>query len=125
MFRVLVTGGRFYKDCRHVFEELEDLLATYGEIHVVHGACCTKESPQSLRGADRWAQEWAQVNQMPYTGIPARWMQYGKAAGAMRNRQMAKLRIDLVLAFPGGTGTSNMVDEATQAGIRVRVLFAR
>lgn len=44
----------------------------------------------------------------------------GRAAGPMRNKQMLEEgKPDLVVAFPGGAGTENMVKQAKAAGIRV------
>ena len=39
----------------------------------------------------------------------------------IRNQQMlAKSRPELVVAFPGGKGTTNMIGLANKAGIKVR-----
>lgn len=51
---------------------------------------------------------------------PADWSTHGKAAGPIRNQQMADARADLCLAFPGGKGISDMVRRAERAGIPVR-----
>ena len=43
----------------------------------------------------------------------------------IRNRRMLEEgRPDLVIAFPGGKGTANMVRIALQAGIQVREIHA-
>ena len=42
----------------------------------------------------------------------------------MRNRSMLALNPDLVLAFPGGIGTANMVRIAREAGILVTEITA-
>lgn len=53
-------------------------------------------------------------------GFPADWRKYGKSAGPLRNQQMIdEGKPDLVVAFPGGTGTADMVRRAKAAGIRV------
>lgn len=52
---------------------------------------------------------------------PANWLKYGRMAGAMRNQQMLdEEEVDLVVAFPGGKGTADMVRRARAAGIEVR-----
>ena len=47
----------------------------------------------------------------------AQWAKYGKAAGPMRNQEMLDSGIDLVVAFPGGRGTADMLDKARLAGV--------
>ncbi len=50
----------------------------------------------------------------------AKWETYGKAAGPIRNREMLLNLPALVVAFPGGKGTADMVRQAERAGIPVR-----
>ncbi len=52
--------------------------------------------------------------------IPADWDKFGKGAGPIRNQQMIdEGKPDLVVAFPGGTGTADMVKRAKKHGIEV------
>ena len=118
-FRLIVTGGRDYPDRDRVFAALDQVLADKGAVWIIHGACCVRGKPTELRGADRWAQEWAQEREQPYTGFPAPWASLGNAAGPARNRQMAGLSPNGVVAFKGGSGTQGMIDIAKQAGIPV------
>jgi hypothetical protein len=48
-------------------------------------------------------------------------LEEGKAAGSIRNQRMldAEKHIDVVVAFPGGRGTADMVRRARAAGIHV------
>lgn len=55
----------------------------------------------------------------------ALWALHGKAAGPIRNVQMMTALLEedghhVVLAFPGGTGTADMVRIAEQHGVDVR-----
>lgn len=120
LLRVVVTGGRRYADRPRFFAELDAILAENDEVTVIHGACCDRDDPVELNGADRWAQEWAQTRQQNYAGFPAKWRLHANAAGPIRNRLMAALRPDLVLAFPGGTGTDNMVQCAKDNSLPYR-----
>jgi hypothetical protein len=98
---------------------MEGLFATLTAVHaespiglVIHGAA---------RGADRMAGEWAATAGVPVAEFPADWRRYRRGAGPVRNRQMlVEGRPDLVLAFPGKSGTENMVRQATAAGVPVR-----
>lgn len=59
------------------------------------------------------------VNRMVF---PAHWEQEGRAAGPRRNNRT--LGPDLVVAFPGGKGTADMVARARAKGVRVKLVLA-
>jgi UDP-N-acetylmuramoylalanine-D-glutamate ligase len=51
---------------------------------------------------------------------PADWKLHGKSAGHIRNQQMLdESKPDIVIAFPGGRGTANMIKRAKKAGVEV------
>jgi hypothetical protein len=77
---------------------------------LVHGAAS---------GADAMAGRWAGANGVSVTTFPADWNRYGRSAGPRRNQAMVDSEPDLVVAFPGGRGTADMVRRAEAAGIRV------
>jgi hypothetical protein len=71
-------------------------------------------------GADTLAREWATEQGIPVERYPADWNRHGKAAGPIRNRRMlVEGKPDLVVAFPGGRGTANMISQAEAAGVKV------
>jgi hypothetical protein len=71
-------------------------------------------------GADTWADRWATFAGRNCERYPADWRLHGRAAGPIRNAQMlAEGKPDLVVAFPGGKGTQNMVRQARAYGVRV------
>lgn len=105
-----VTGGRDYTDQARVLFALDSAWAYLGEFHLVHGAA---------RGADALAARWAVLRGVPQTPVPAQWHIHGKSAGRRRNREMLDRGIDVVLAFPGGRGTEDMVNAAQERGIPV------
>lgn len=72
------------------------------------------------RGADSLAVQWARGYKITVEAYPARWSVYGKKAGYIRNKEMLdEGKPDLVVAFPGGKGTSMMIELARKAGVRV------
>jgi len=115
--RLIVCGGRDYKDRRTLFDVLDRLHAEVTIEFVIQG---------TARGADRLAQEWARErgvacspNDGPGSYVPD-WKSYGRAAGPIRNRRMIiEGEPDGVIAFPGETGTANMVKQAKAHGIKV------
>lgn len=109
--RVLVCGGRDFDD-REFLREVLDALAREHVIDVViHGDAV---------GADRMAGEWARLAGIRELAFPADWEKYRRAAGPIRNRQMlVEAAPDVVVAFPGGRGTANMIRQARAAGVPV------
>lgn len=110
--RVLVCGGRDFDDFESVNEELTWLAGEHRLDVIIHGGA---------RGADTLAGEWAQLCRVPVEVYLADWKKHGRAAGPMRNQRMIEEgQPDLVMAFPGGAGTTDMVLRAKAAGIEVR-----
>lgn len=109
--RVLVCGGRDYSDRQTVFDYLDGLHLLHTITLLIHGGA---------RGADWLAGQWGQDRSVPVTVFAADWFNHGKAAGPLRNAKMlAEGKPDLVVAFPGGRGTTDMVRKANAAGVRV------
>lgn len=109
--RVLVCGGRDYKDRERMFQILDALS----------DVDCIIEG--GARGADSLAGEWADARSVALEVYPADWNVHGKSAGHIRNQQMLdEGKPDLVIAFPGGRGTANMVLRAEQACVRVALV---
>jgi hypothetical protein len=53
--------------------------------------------------------------------VYAAWHDYGKAAGPIRNKRMlTDFAPDIVVAFPGGKGTADMVRQAKEREVEVR-----
>ncbi|WP_395666370.1 DUF2493 domain-containing protein [Methylocella sp.] len=109
--RVLVCGGRTFKDAERLRRELDSLHAALGFATLIEGGA---------DGADRLSREWAAGAGVRVEEYAPDWFAHGRAAGPVRNRQMLdEGRPDLVVAFPGGRGTANMTLQARQAGVRV------
>lgn len=110
---VLVCGGRAFDDHRCVFRTLDVLHAKRRIALIVHG---------DATGADRWADRWAHTggNDIGRMAFPADWERHGRAAGPIRNAEMLRAaKPDVVVAFPGGKGTADMVRRAKAAGVDV------
>jgi hypothetical protein len=109
--RVLVCGGRDYGGADTVNVEL-------GRLHREHGIACIIEG--GARGADTLARQFAEAAGIPVETYAADWKGQRRAAGPIRNKRMLdEGKPDLVVAFPGGRGTANMVGQARKAGVRV------
>jgi len=108
MRRVIVCGGREFKDYAFMDKALHDFILQ-DDVIVQGGA----------RGADLMAAQWAQRNEVAYETFVARWDLYGAFAGHMRNSAMLNAGAQLVIAFPGGRGTTNMIEIAREAHVVV------
>lgn len=110
--RVLVCGGRYFEDRTAVFAALDAIHAITPIGVIIEGGA---------RGADRLAGSWARVREVSHWKVPANWKRDGNAAGMLRNGRMLEMCApDVVLAFPGGTGTADMVRQAKAARVRVQ-----
>lgn len=63
------------------------------------------------RGPDTWGEYWAKDNQIPVKYYPPDWALHGKAAGMIRNKQMADYGDGLIALWDQKSrGTKNMID---------------
>lgn len=118
--RIIVCGSRQLADQQLVDDELGDLVEDIGSLVVMHGGCET--------GADALADDWCErqrrLGWVIVERYPADWKTHGKAAGPIRNTQMALRGADLCIAFWNGSsrGTLDMITKATKRRIRTRVV---
>ena len=126
--RVLVCGGRDITNAKRVYADLDRLNKQHGPFEtVIEG-----DAP----GVDRMAGYWARKHRVTNLKFPAAWDDldatgavikkdrngklYNAAAGHQRNQRMLdEGKPELVIAFPGGPGTANMVKLAARDGFRV------
>ena len=105
--RAIVCGGRDYDHKETVFKTLSEIGVTF----LIEGGAS---------GADATAADWALLFNVPSRRFNADWSAHGRAAGPIRNRQMLEEgKPDIVVAFPGGRGTANMIKQARKAGVEV------
>jgi hypothetical protein len=107
--KVLICGGRDYTDWETFQEKMNMLGLEITEI--AHG---------DARGADSLADDYAWLHGIPCTKFPAEWKKHGNSAGPIRNVLMLKeFQPDVVVAFPGGRGTGDMINRAMKAGVNI------
>ena len=106
--KLIIAGSRTITDAAALMDAL---------------SACPWSTPSEIvsggaRGVDELGELLAGKLLIPVARFPADWNTHGKAAGFIRNRQMAKYA-DALLAVWDGTsrGTLNMIQEATKAGI--------
>lgn len=73
-------------------------------------------------GVDTVGSWWAVIESVPITRFKPNWNTHGKAAGPIRNRQMAEYAEALIAVWDGKSrGTKNMIEEAEERGLKVFV----
>lgn len=109
--KTIIAGGRDYRLSDDDYAFLESEVANITEV-VCGGA----------HGADEYGRQWARINGIPVKMFPADWKSHGRAAGPIRNRQMAEYADRLIAFWDGKSrGTKSMIDEATKRGLQVDV----
>ena len=107
--KLIIAGGRdFTPEDRH-WEWLDALHATSPVSEVVCGMA---------EGADLFGMQWARARGIPVAEFPADWERHRRAAGPIRNGQMAQYA-DAVVLFAGGRGTANMHRRAAEHGLTI------
>lgn len=109
--RVIVCGGRDYQDGARISAVLRKLHSEAGIDLLIEGGA---------KGADFLAHVWACMEGVDTQRFEADWENQGSFAGPARNaRMLNEGKPDLVIAFPGGRGTADMVKKARRAGVEV------
>ena len=116
MTRIAVTGSRKCRARASVYKALERALSEHPDFHLVVGY---DPKDQKFQGLDEIAAQWAMERGVPLTCYPADWARYGNPAGPIRNRLMAISGLKKCIAFPGGKGTANMIEQCEKAGVPV------
>jgi hypothetical protein len=107
----IVCGGRNYADKERLFALLDMTRYVHAITKIAHGGAT---------GADALAGEWAWQRGLECRSYEAAWKKHGNSAGPIRNQRMLDAeKPDLVIAFPGGRGTADMVQRARAADIFV------
>lgn len=123
MYRVIIAGGRNFKNYRVLKESMDQLLSLLleegEEIIIVSG---------KARGADRLGERYAKERGLDIDPYPADWNRqpdgsYDKSAGYKRNVKMAE-NADALVAFWDGAspGTKSMINIAKRKGLDIVVL---
>lgn len=73
-------------------------------------------------GVDRMGERYAEINGLRVRRFLPDWERYGKAAGAMRNMEMARYADALIAVWDGeSTGTKHMIRMARDKGLKMYV----
>lgn len=107
---IIVCGGRDFDDETFIFAALDHFNKKHPVSLVIEGGA---------KGADAIGGQWARMRGIDCWRVAADWDKHGKAAGPIRNRLMLDMKPDALIAFPGGKGTNNMIEQATSQGVNI------
>ena len=112
--RLIVCGGRSFANFELIERELTRLNSNKPISVLIHGW---------IGPAASVIEHWARENDIPIVRYPPNWELHGKGAEARRNEFMlCDSRPGLVVAFPGGPDTSDLVRRALNRGVAVLVV---
>lgn len=109
--RIVIAGGRDFTNTGMAFICLEPLVRA-GDI-IISG---------HASGADHIGELYAEKHELECELYPADWKTYGRAAGPIRNEQMAKVADKLIAFWDGKSrGTRSMINLAKKHGCEITV----
>lgn len=114
-YRVIIAGGRYFSDYELLKEKCDEFLQGKidEEIVIISG---------HASGADSLGERYAQERGYKIETYPADWKKYGRAAGPVRNEQMANIANALIAFWDGKSkGTKSMISLAKKKGLQVFV----
>jgi hypothetical protein len=114
MFKVIIAGGRDFKDYEKLEKFCNVILKNKKEIQIVCG-CAS--------GADELGKKYAFEKNYKIIYFPANWKEFPRSAGIVRNKEMADYA-DALIAFWDGKskGTENMIDQAKKNNLKIRII---
>ena len=107
--KVIIAGGRNYKFKQSDILLLKCFHYKYKFTEIVSGGAT---------GADAEGEAFAENNNIMIRKYIANWGAYKRAAGPIRNGQMAQYA-DAVILFPGGDGTASMRKLSKEHGLKI------
>ena len=116
-YRVVVAGCRNFADYARLKAELSAYFLSLAPCTVIIVSGCAA-------GADALGERYAAEHGLAIERFPADWERYGRAAGPMRNRQMAKAA-DAVIVFWDGRsrGTKSMIECAKKENKPCKIVW--
>lgn len=99
--KTIIAGTRSFSDYSLLEEVMDEVHSHFNVSEVVSG---------TAKGADRLGELWASERSVRLVKFPADWKKLGKAAGPIRNLEMA-VYSELLVSFWDGasSGTKNMI----------------
>jgi hypothetical protein len=115
--RLIIAGSRKLNDAKVVIPAIAEAV---GNLEAMTEQKVAEVVSGCARGIDTLGEKWAHQAGLPVKQFPANWGQHGRAAGPIRNRQMAANADALLAVWDGKSkGTANMILEAELRGLHI------
>lgn len=112
--RVIIAGGRDFNDYELLKRKCDRYMSDPNKVfQVISGMA---------KGADMLGVRYAKERDLYVQEYPADWDKYGKAAGAIRNAEMAEVAECLIAFYNGSPGTTHMIKEAKKKNLKIRIV---
>lgn len=117
--KTIIAGSRTITDFSLVERATKDCRFPITE--VVSGCQKTRDpvTRKIVGGVDWLGERWAYRNKISVKLFPANWSELGKAAGPIRNAEMADYADALILIHTGSKGSANMLELARAMGLKI------
>lgn len=114
-YKVIIAGSRNFNDYHLLKRYADKILSSIKQpIEIVSGHC---------RGTDLLGERYASEKGFSLAIFEAKWSEYGRRAGPLRNAQMASYADALIAVWNGeSAGTKNMIEEAKKANLSIRII---
>ena len=118
VFKVIIAGSRGFNDYGLLRAKVDILLSrkvsALNEIVILSGHC---------NGADLLGEKYAREKKYRVETYLPNWDMYGRAAGPIRNAEMAR-NANALIAFwdEKSPGTKNMINEAQENKLEIRII---
>jgi hypothetical protein len=112
--KVIIAGSRGFSNFQLLYTKCEEILETQSDIEIVSG---------TAKGADKLGEHYASLKGYSVARFPADWDKHGKAAGFLRNKEMAEYANMLIAFWDGESkGTKHMIDLAQSNGLEIHIV---
>lgn len=114
MFKLIIAGGRTFSDYDLLCQKCDETLRLQTEIEIVSG---------TANGADKLGERYANDRGYGIAKFKPDWDKFRKAAGYIRNEEMAKYADGLMAFWDGNSkGTKHMIDIAKRYELKIKVV---
>lgn len=123
MFKIIIAGGRDFNDYPLLEIEVKKFIVEMAQGKKLNRFRDLTIISGNAIGADRLGEQFATENWIGIENYPADWDKYGKAAGPIRNEEMAKNATHCIVFWDGKSrGTKNMIENAQKYKLVLKII---
>ena len=115
-YRIIIAGGRDFNNYELLKQRCDFYIGLLRkvDVEIVSGGA---------EGADKLSERYAKERKVDVKVFPADWAKHNKAAGPIRNKQMADYGTHLIAFWDGKSrGTEDMIRQANKNKLPVKIV---